>query len=107
MSTTMQHTLTGQSFTLSNGNTADTVRVSIVYNHPERTATIEAWPEMHERDDAERIDLLASAVLTQDRQEPSSAYRQRVETEAATMGMDTLREWSRPLLREPDTRGDW
>ena len=105
MTTTMQHTLTSQSFTLTNGGTADTVRVSIVYNHPQRTATIEAWPEMYERDEAEKKDLLAAAHFQQTERN-ATAFTKRVEDEAALLGMDTLREWSRPLLREPDTRGE-
>lgn len=107
MSTTMQHTLTSQSFTLTNGNTADTVRVSIVYNHLERTATIEAWPEVYNRDDAEKNELLASARFRRATGQTPDRFTRSVEDEAARLGMDTLREWSRPLLREPDTRGDW
>lgn len=105
---TMTHTLTSQSFTLSNGNTADTVRVSIIYNHPDHTATVEAWPEMYSRDEAEKQELLASAhFAAKENWDTIEDFKKRMESEAAVLGMDTLREWSRPLLREPDTRGDW
>lgn len=100
-----RHTLT-----LTSGDTADpinTVRVLIAYDHPARMATVEAWPEMYSRDEAEKKELLASAHFDYRTNQRREEFEYDVEAEAAMLGMDTLRHWSRPLYREPDTRGDW
>ena len=103
---TMMHTMTSHTFTMRDVSTDDAVTVTVLECYPNHHADIAAWPARFDRTMAERYDILAAATLARDPLETPEAFTKRIHNEAAILGMDTLRELSRPLYREPSTAGE-
>ena len=104
-STNVRH-MAYHSFTFTNDNTGDTANVYITEDHRRFTAHIESWPGSLDRTAAERYLMMASADLIIQKGESPTSYTQRIHEQAAILGMDTLRELSKPLLRDVPTAGE-
>ena len=103
---TIVQSVTCQTYTMMNHGTNDMARMRITESYRPMSATVEAWPNHLTHDEAEQYGTLASATLTMQDGDSITSYTQRIYEQAAILGMDTLRELARPLLRDVPTAGE-
>jgi hypothetical protein len=104
--TTMVKSMSMHAYTITDEGTGDTARINIIQRYRPVGATIEAFDAKLSWHQADKYGVLASATLTMQEGDSINSYTQRIYEQAAILGMDTLRELARPLLRDVPTAGE-